>query len=129
MSQITWFKVDDQLALHHKVVKVGNACMGLWVRCGAWSSGAETDGMVPDGIVNALGGTTAQANRLVKEGLWHREPEGYRFHDWHIFQPSALDLRLAREKESESGTKGNHTKWHVRRGINNPECPLCLDES
>ena len=122
---MTWFKVDDQLAFHRKVVKAGNPAMGLWVRAGSWCAGAEQDGLVPDEIIAALGGTPAQAQRLTKTGLWHREPEGYRFHDWHIFQPSSTDLRLAREKESENGVKGNHQKWHVKRGIVNPDCPLC----
>lgn len=29
-----WFKVDDTLALHGKVVAAGNPAMGLWVRAG-----------------------------------------------------------------------------------------------
>lgn len=123
-----WFKVDDGLAFHHKVVRAGNAAMGLWVRAGAWCAAEEQDGLVSDEIVASLGGTSLAA-KLTKVGLWYREPGGYRFHDWHVFQPSARDLQLAREKESESGVKGNHVKWHVKRGIVNPDCPLCGGES
>lgn len=123
---MTWFKVDDQLAFHRKATLAGNPAMGLWVRAGSWCAGDENGDIVPDAIVTALGGTKAQCQRLVKVGLWHRADGGYRFHDWHDFQPSALDLRLAKEKESESGTKGNHKKWHVNRNIVNPECPLCV---
>ncbi len=122
---MTWFKVDDQLAFHRKVAQAGNAAMGLWVRAGSWTAGQERGDVVPDEIVAAIGGTQAQCQKLVKVGLWHREPGGYRFHDWHEFQPSALDLKLAREKQGESGSRGNHIKWHVQRGIVNPECPMC----
>ena len=126
---MTWFKVDDQLAFHHKVARAGNAAMGLWVRAGSWAAGAGQGDTVPDEIVAALGGTTTLCTRLVKVGLWHREPGGYRFHDWYEFQPSALDVRLAREKQAESGLKGNHRKWHVARGVVNPECPLCTGDA
>ena len=122
---MTWFKVDDQLAFHRKVVRAGNPAMGLWVRAGSWSAGAEQDGHVPNEIISALGGSPSQIKRLVDVGLWTKSRDGYQFHDWHIFQPSAQDLQLAREKESESGVKGNHQKWHVRRGIVNPDCVLC----
>ena len=33
-----WFKVDDNLALHPKVLGAGNAAMGMWVRAGSWSA-------------------------------------------------------------------------------------------
>ena len=50
-----WFKVDDNLAFHHKVVAAGNAAMGLWVRAGAMCAQQLTDGFVPDHMVNTLG--------------------------------------------------------------------------
>lgn len=125
---MTWFKVDDKLAMHPKVIGAGNVSIGLWVRAGSWSAANGTDGLVPMAVVTALGATRAQADRLVKAGLWHREPDGYRFHDWHMYQPTALDTQLAKEKESQSGTEGNHLRWHVKRGIVNPECPLCGGE-
>lgn len=123
---MAWFKVDDQFATHLKAIEAGNSSCGLWVRAGSWSSGNGTDGVVSKAVVGTLGGTAAQVKRLVDVGLWVPDRRGYRFHDWHEFQPSALDTQLAKEKESESGTKGNHQKWHVKRGVVNPECPLCF---
>ena len=41
---MTWFRVDDTLAMHPKVYAAGNAAMGLWVRAGAWSMQQLTDG-------------------------------------------------------------------------------------
>jgi hypothetical protein len=125
VSDIPWFKVDDQFATHLKAIEAGNAACGLWVRAGSWSAGNGTDGVVSKAVLATVGGTPAQAKRLIDVGLWVPDRKGYRFHDWTDFQPSALDTQLAKEKESESGARGNHVKWHVRRGIVNPECPLC----
>lgn len=78
---MTWFKVDDSLAFHRKVVKAGNAAMGLWVRAGSWAAQQLTDGHVPDHMIAVLG-TPAQARKLVTAGLWERVDDGYVFHDW-----------------------------------------------
>jgi hypothetical protein len=77
-----WFPVDDGFAFHHKAVRAGNAAIGLWTRAGSWCAQQLTDGYVPDDMVAVLG-TPAQAERLVKAGLWHRDVRGgYQFHDW-----------------------------------------------
>ena len=119
-----WFRVDDNLAFHHKVVAAGNAAMGLWVRAGSMCSAQLTDGFVPDHMVAALGGK-AQAQRLVAVGLWCREDGGYRFHEWAERQPSAADVKAAAEKQGVSGSLGNHRRWHLRKGVINPECEFC----
>lgn len=76
-----WFPVDDGFAFHRKAVRAGNAALGLWVRAGSWSAQQTTDGFVPDDMVAVLG-TSAQADRLVKAGLWTRVEDGFEFHEW-----------------------------------------------
>lgn len=78
---MTWFKVDDTLAFHAKVVAAGNPAMGLWVRAGAWCAQQLTDGELPDHMVATLG-NRAQAGALVRAGLWEPTDTGYRFHEW-----------------------------------------------
>lgn len=78
---MVWFKVDDTLAFHAKVVAAGNPAMGLWVRAGAWAAQQLTDGFVPKHMVGSLG-TTRQAAALVTAGLWLTVDGGFRFHDW-----------------------------------------------
>lgn len=119
-----WFRVDDNLAFHHKVVAAGNAAMGLWVRAGSMCSAQLTDGFVPDHMISSLGGKT-QAKRLVEVGLWIREDDGYRFHEWAERQPSAADVKAAAEKQGQSGSLGNHRRWHLRKGVTNPDCEHC----
>lgn len=90
-----WFKVDDNLAFHHKVVAAGNPAMGLWVRAGSACAQQLTDGFVPHHMIATLG-TKAQAERLVSAGLWTRVEGGYKFHEWTERQPSKADVEAER---------------------------------
>lgn len=65
-----WFKIDDSSHSHPKFIKAGNAAIGLFVRCGAYSAQHLTEGIVP-GVIAQLYGTGPQAAKLVKVGLWH----------------------------------------------------------
>lgn len=109
-----WFKVDDQLAFNAKVVAAGNEAMGLWVRCGSWSSAQLTDGFIPTHMANAMANGMAKecgADALVMAGLWDEVEGGYQFHDWSEFQPSASSEREKRRKRSLAGQKGAEARW------------------
>lgn len=101
---MVWFKVDDTLALHGKVVAAGNAAMGLWVRAGAWSMQQGTDGFIPAAIVTLIG-KPAEARRLVEVGLWERLPEGYGFHEWEQRQPLREEIEQKRADWRERQAK------------------------
>ena len=90
-----WFKVDDNLAFHHKVIAAGNSAMGLWVRAGSACAQQLTDGFIHDHMIAALG-TVAQAKRLVAVGLWNRVEGGYAFHGWEERQPSKANIEAER---------------------------------
>jgi hypothetical protein len=96
---VTWFKVDDNLAFHRKVVAAGNAAMGMWVRAGAWCSQMLTDGFIPDHMI-AIIGSPAQRDKLIKVGLWIAVDGGCRFHEWNEKgrQPTSQSVREEREK-------------------------------
>ncbi len=125
---MSWFKVDDKLHDHRKARKAGKAAMGVWVLAGSWSMDNETDGFIPDEVLTRWG-TTADARRLVSAGLWDHETfqgeEGHRFHDWTRFQPSAAGTAAKRAAEHEAGIRGNHKRWHLDRGISDPDCEYC----
>jgi hypothetical protein len=123
-----WFKVDDGLAFHPKVMAAGNAAMGLWVRAGAWSAAHTTDGFLTREVVAVLGGKKPHVDALVKAGLWTAEPEGYRFRDWLDYQPSARDVKLGEDAASTRGLFGNHQRWHVNRHVVDPDCQFCTGD-
>lgn len=118
---MTWFKVDDNLAFHRKVVAAGNAAMGLWVRAGSWSAAHLTDGFVPDHMIGLLG-TTAQAKRLISAGLWTEVAGGCQFHQWNENgrQPTSANVRGRREKAAE-----RQARWRASK----PEDPQVSDVS
>lgn len=95
-----WFKVDDNLAFHHKVVAAGNPAIGLWARAGSLCAQQLTDGFIPDHMILALG-TPAQAKKLVAVGLWDRVKGGYRFHGWDERQPSKASVEAERAAAQE----------------------------
>ena len=126
---MTWFKVDDTFAIHPKVVQAGNDAIGLWTRAGAWSSQQLTGGKVPAYMVPVLGGSESQVRSLVRVGLWEESEDGYQFHGWEEWQPDSEAERARRQSVSETkraaGKVGNHERWHVKRGVVDPECEHC----
>lgn len=123
-----WFKVDDKLHDHRKARQAGKAAMGVWVLAGSWAMDNLTDGFVPEAVL-ARWGTKADAGRLVSAGLWCVDQQdserGWRFHDWARFQPSAAVTAAIKAKEAAAGARGNHKRWHVDRGITDPDCEFC----
>ena len=101
-----WFKVDDTLAFHAKVVAAGNEAMGLWVRAGSWSSQQLTDGFIPDHMIAAMGGGE---DRLIEVGLWTREDGGCRFHEWEQAQFTRAEIESKREAERDRKRRQRRT--------------------
>jgi hypothetical protein len=98
---VTWFKVDDQLAFHPKILACTPTAIALWVRAGAWSAGHLTDGALPTHIIRTLGAQRRDAERLVAVGLWERTDSGYQFHDWADWQPTKAQVEQERERTRE----------------------------
>lgn len=125
---MTWFKVDDKLHDHRKSRKAGKSAMGVWVLAGSWSMDNETNGFIPDDVLNRWG-SSADAARLVAAGFWNPEvfegEPGWRFHDWAHFQPSAAVNAAKRAAQHEAGLRGNHKRWHLDRAISDPDCEYC----
>lgn len=96
---MTWFKVDDNLAFHPKVMSAGNTAVGMWVRAGAWSAQQLTDGFIPDSIIATIGGQTI-AHRLVDAGLWVQLDGGCQFHQWGERQPSRQKVETDRKEST-----------------------------
>ncbi|MET7616982.1 mucin-2 [Streptomyces sp. NPDC005408] len=120
---MTWFKIDDSAHMHPKFIAAGNAALGLWLRCGAYSAQHLTEGTVP-GIVAKQYGTAPQAAKLVKVGLWHEQghdcprcaqpaPGDYMVHDFFEAGRNSTRAQVeanrtaAAERKAKSRTRGN----------------------
>ena len=111
---MVWFKADDQLSRSKKVLMIPRRyrmqSMGLWILAGTWSAGELTDGFVPSHMLDELGGTAAQAKRLVESGLWSEVAGGFQFNSWSDFQPSSNDVRARRARDAERKQKAREEK-------------------
>lgn len=115
---MAWFKVDDALAFHVKVITAGNTAMGLWVRAGSWCAQQLTNGHVPANIVRTFGGSSDDVRSLCDVGLWHEVEDGYQFHDWDEYQPTRekvlLDRAEARKRMADLRKRSGEHPANVR---------------
>lgn len=123
-----WGKVDDKLHSHIKWRRASKGARALWTTALSWCSDQPTGGKVPRDLLGYLDGTPAEAKSLVSVGLWDITEDGWRFHDWDERNPDAETVKASRTAKSEGGMQGNHTRWHVKRGIKVPACPLCSSD-
>ena len=106
-----WGRIDDGWWSHPKVVPLSLAAAGLWSKCLSYCSSQLTDGHIPRAILPMIcGPEQGQQDVLVKElvdsKLWEAEPSGWRFHDYHDYNPLAEDVRKSREQRANAGKKG-----------------------
>lgn len=95
---MVWFRIDDGFYDHPKVFDASDSAIALWTRAGSWAARAPSDGFVPSGILARFCSAPEQASReLVERGLWKRVRGGFRFHDWHDYNPSADTIKQKRE--------------------------------
>lgn len=109
---MTYFLVDDQFPFHPKALAAGNAALGLWVRAGAWSKQYVTGGHIPKGIATSLG-SKAEADALVRAGLWVKVTDGYRFHDWQDV-PGNLDADGEKKRRDSAREQARVRKQRQR---------------
>jgi hypothetical protein len=125
-----WFRIDDKAHSHPKLIKAGNAALGLWLRCGSYAAQHLTDGIVP-GVVAELYGTKPQAAKLVKAGLWHEHghdcpagcpnpaPGDYAFHDFLEDGRNTSRARHEAERKKARDRQSKHREG--TRGAQNSE--------
>lgn len=115
---VTWFKTDDEFWRGRKVLgrRLSLAARGLWITAGSWSADNLTDGHVPAvTLYEIVPGTRSAVNRLACElvdaQLWEVVEDGWQFHDWPEYQPSAATVRARRAswKARQDKARGNVT--------------------
>lgn len=111
---MTWFKVDDKFHSNMKVIAAGNAAVGLYVRCGAWTSEAEQEGRIPKRVARMYG-STREIAKLLEVRLWADMGDHYLMPDFLEYNPSAEELAERRAKRSESGRQGGIKSGQSRR--------------
>lgn len=125
--------MDDGFANSKPVLRIPRRyrlqAVGLWALAGTWSAKEETDGFIPEYVLEELCGTPGVANQLVQAGLWEivsrssKDPvgivppssedptqilstsssnpqlPGWVYRNWSRYQPTKAELEENREKE------------------------------
>jgi len=97
---MAWFRLEDSFHPHPKVLKAGNAAVGLWVRCGTWSSEYLTDGLIPDEIVQGMG-RTREVDAAITARLWVAAEGGLLMPDYLDFNPAGSEVKQRRKRDAE----------------------------
>lgn len=103
---MSWFRVDDSLPTHRKVLSIPRGrrrreCVGSWTICGAWCSANNTEGLIPKPALIDLDIPQKVADDLVAAGLWRDEVSHYRMHDYLDYNPTAEQVAKARTDAAE----------------------------
>ena len=106
---MTWAKVDDRLHSHPKSRRAGPA-MAVWVMCLSWAADQESDGWLPDWVIDQFDPSGDARRVLIEVGLWdvgEEQPVDVRkrvgeasvlFHDWGTYQPTRAKAVADRAK-------------------------------
>ncbi len=108
---MSWFKLDDKMAFHRKVLKAGNESVGAWARAGCWSSEHGTDGSIPWEVATTIAPRPVW-DRLIDSGLCDttEDDSGLLLHDFLDWNPSAAQVVRVRNQRAKSGALGGKQK-------------------
>lgn len=118
-------RLDHGMPENPKIAGLTDAAFRLYIEALCWCSRQETDGDIPQAMMRRLG-RPKTITELVTTGLLiHHDNGSYAIHDYLEHQRSREEIAAFRESRSDSGKKGNHTRWHVARRRVDPECEYC----
>ena len=108
---MTWFIVDDNFPEHPKLDELEAdpdrwaRAVAVWLTVGCHCSRNSTDGQISsERLVRATPlkeGALDVAKDLVSIGLWEREGDRFRYHDWADYQPTRAELEGERKAAQE----------------------------
>lgn len=96
---MTWFRLEDDFYDNPKVLRAGNAAIGLWVRCACYSARHLTDGYIPADIARR-DGRPKEIDALVDSTLWIANGSGFVMPDFLDFNPSKTEVKQRRAETS-----------------------------
>lgn len=109
-----WFRVDHSFWSHPKTLGLSTEAVALWVRAGSYAMQHLTGGRVAGRALRLLGASPDDAAELVSAGLWEMDRDGWRFHDWDEYQPSADSIIRLMKRKQAGGC--HHQSSAVARG-------------
>lgn len=122
---MSWFRCDDQLADHPKVMALGDLrrpAIGLWTMCGTYCARHLTDGFVSRQVVAMYADRDLKklTDALVKAGLFIPVDGGWQLHDYLDWNPSREKVLKDRAKKQAAGQAGGQASAQARAQASAP---------
>lgn len=142
---MAWIESHDDLATHPKTRRAARALgisiptmVGhlhlLWHWCLKYADDGDlsgydlmdiADAMMWDGDPDELITALVDCGPGDRHGFLERREDGsLEVHDWLDYAGKLIEQR---EEARKAGAWGNHVRWHVQRGIIDPDCPHCRE--
>lgn len=120
---MTWFRVDDGFPEHPKLAELEHdprlwaEALAVWMAAGCYCNRNLTDGEITHGRLRRLTPLGVRAERvaveLVRIGLWEKIADGYRFHDWHDYQPTSDEVSQKRADAADRQRRSREKRRSV----------------
>jgi hypothetical protein len=117
---MTWGRMDDKFHRNRKVrelrsTKAGRAALGDWAFWWSWClDDPSLSGVIPHSELSAS--DKKSSVHLVSVGLWEEVPEGFRFHDFHEYNPTSEQREAKKTADRERVAKSrNASRENVAR--------------
>ncbi len=122
---MSWLRIDDKFVRHPKIAPLTDKAFRIHVEALCHAAEFLTDGRIPRTYIRP----SARTRELEEAGLWHKDGDGWTVHDWLDYNPTKAEVEDQRSRRaagnSSGGSKAMHYRWHVNRGVINPDCRWC----
>jgi hypothetical protein len=124
-----FIRVHENMPEHPKVEPLSDKAFRLLVETWCWSKRTRTNGHVHAAVWKKRGTAKTRAE-LVAAGLVEDDlTGGVIVHDYDDWQVTVEEIEETKQDKRDAGALGAHVKWHVKRGVTEPECQFCQSDS
>jgi hypothetical protein len=114
---LPWYRKDSTWYEHPKVLELltmreGFRSLVVWDASIGYATQYGTDGVIRPAVLSRVHGRKADAERLVKVGLWDEHPDGWAVHDFADYQQTTFVTDAIRSAKRVGAAKGNCIRWH-----------------
>lgn len=125
-----YFVLTNEYPRHRKIRGLSDKAFRLHVTLMGMCNEDRNDGIISQYDLDQKGKPAGK--ELIKNNLVEPLPDGqYVLHDYLRHQNSRAEIEEHISQAQAAGSKGGklsaHIKWHVKRGIKNPDCSLCQE--
>lgn len=126
---LPFIRVHENMPEHPKVEPLSDKAFRLLIETWCWSKRAKTNGHVHAAVWNRRG-TAKTRQELLSAGLVEDDlAGGVIVHDYDDWQMTTGEIEETKQDQTERGARAAHERWHVGRGMPNPECDHCQTDA